>query len=183
MASQLENWWAAFRRRRRISARRVSSDHRLMHSTCPKLPVSAPLGPCWCTMKKLFSPMRFNLCCRYHVVLHRAIQTKKVHWLANEDETQVSLVPLSGKCLDDKSANRVVVRINGRHKNYITVFLHFAVQLEHGTDEEGGPCIKFGRVVKLKPVLIWVHPRLNQKGGHRLELQDAVHGPNGHQKR
>ena len=27
-----------------------------------------------------------------------------------------------------------------------------AVQLEHGNDEDGDPCIKFGRVVKLKPV-------------------------------
>ena len=78
-----------------------------------------------------------------------------MHWLANGDDTQVSLEPVSGKCLGEKSANRVVVRINGRHKNNVTAFLHFAVQLEHGSDEDGHPCIKFGRVVKLKPVLIW----------------------------
>ena len=75
--------------------------------------------------------------------------------MANGDETQVSLEPLSGKCLDDKFAHRIVVRINGRHKNNITAFLQFAVKLEHGTDEDNDPCIKLGRVVKLKPVLIW----------------------------
>ena len=40
-----------------------------------------------------------------------------MHWLANRDETQVSLEHVSDKCLDDKSAKRVVVRINGCHKN------------------------------------------------------------------
>ena len=63
-----------------------------------------------------------------------------MHWLANRDETQVSLEHVSDKCLDDKLANRVVVRINGCHKNHIPAFLHFIVQLEHGIDEEGNPC-------------------------------------------
>ena len=52
------------------------------------------------------------------------------------------------------SANWVGVRINNRHKNDITAFLHFVVQLEHGTDDEGDPCVKFGQVVQLKLVLI-----------------------------
>ena len=29
------------------------------------------------------------------------------------------------------------------------------MKLEHGTDEDNDPCIKLGRVVELKPVLIW----------------------------
>ena len=76
-----------------------------------------------------------------------------MHWLASGDETQVSLQPMLGKCLDDKSANQVVVRINGRHKKKTTAFLHFAVQLEHGTDEDGDPYIKFGGEAKTSPHL------------------------------
>ena len=75
--------------------------------------------------------------------------------MGNNDETQVSLEPVSGKCLDDTSTNRVVVHINGCHKNNITAFLKFVVQCEHGTDADSDPCIKLGQVVKLKVVLIW----------------------------
>ena len=75
--------------------------------------------------------------------------------MANGDETQMSLKPLSRKCFDDKSAHRVVVRINGRHKNSITGFLQLTIKLEHGTDDDNNPCIKSGRVIMLKPVLIW----------------------------
>ena len=55
----------------------------------------------------------------------------------------------------NKSANWVVVCINGHHQNNSTAFLHFVVPWEHGTDEEGNSCIKLGWVVKPKPVLIW----------------------------
>ena len=91
--------------------------------------------------------------------------------MASGGKTQVSLEPLSGKCLDDKSAHRVVVRINGRYKNNITAFLQFAFKLEHGTDEDNDPCIKLGRVVKLKPVLIW-------KGGTEGRIKREVTGLN-----
>ena len=75
--------------------------------------------------------------------------------MANGDETQGTLEPLSGKCLDDKSAHRVVLHINGRQMNNIAASLHFVVLLEHGTNEDDDPCIKLGRVVKVTPLLIW----------------------------
>ena len=76
-----------------------------------------------------------------------------MHWLANGNETQVLVQPVSGKCLHDKSANRVLVRINGRHKKKTTAFLYFAMQLEHGTDEDNDPYIKFGGEAKTGPHL------------------------------
>ena len=51
----------------------------------------------------------------YWAALHDAIQGK-IDWLANGDETQVSLEPVPTKCLDNKGANKVIVKINTRAK-------------------------------------------------------------------
>ena len=48
-----------------------------------------------------------------------------------------------------------MVGINGCRQNNIGATLPFAVQLEHGTDEEGDAFIKFGWLLKLQLVLIW----------------------------
>ena len=50
---------------------------------------------------------------------------------------------------------RVVVKINGRAKNYITAYLHFAITISVGVNQEGDEVVIFGDVVRLKPVLIW----------------------------
>ena len=54
-------------------------------------------------------------------------------------------------CITSPSTGLIVVLI----KNKITAFLYFVVQLEQGTNEEGYPCVKLGRVVELKLLLIW----------------------------
>ena len=71
---------------------------------------------------------------------HQAIWMNKVHWFANADEIQVCLELVERKCLDDKCAKRAVVRIKGRNQNNGGTLLHFAVQLEYGTDEVGDAC-------------------------------------------
>ena len=76
--NQLEDWWAAFKRRRNISAHRVSSYRRGIDE------VVLPLVR------------------RYRALLHDAIRRGLIQWLGNGDETQVNLEPVASKCLDDK---------------------------------------------------------------------------------
>ena len=129
--SQLESWWASFRRRRNISSQRVTS----YESACDE------------------TVMPFVR--RYRATLHDVIRKGKIQGLANGDETEVSFEPVPTKCLDNRGAHRVIVKINGRGKNNITAYLHFAIRISVGIDEDGDEAVAIGDVVGFKPVLIW----------------------------
>ena len=118
--AQLESWWAGFRRRRNISSRRIMSYRRACNETV------------------------MPLVRRYQATLHDAIWKGKIQWLANGDETQVNLELVPTKCLDDRGAHRVVVKITGRAKNNITAYLHFAIKISVGVDEDGDEAVVLG---------------------------------------
>ena len=124
--AQLECWWAGIWRRRDISSRRVTSYR--------------------CACDETVMP----LVRRYRATLHDAIRKGKIQWLADGDETKVSLEPVPTKCLDDTGANRVVVKINGMAKNDITAYLHFAIRIPVGVDKDGDEAVVLGDVVRLK---------------------------------
>ena len=79
---QLEDWWSGFRRRRHISARRVTSYRRGMDE------VVLPLVRC------------------YRAVLHDAIRHDKIQWLCNGDETLCGNSSLRVPCEHPCPANR-----------------------------------------------------------------------------
>ena len=81
--AQLENWWAGFRRRRNISSRRITSYRRACDESV------------------------MPLVRRYRATLYDAIRKGKIQWLANGDETQVSLEPVPTKCLDDRANGKI----------------------------------------------------------------------------
>ena len=74
---QVESWWARFKRLRNISAHRGSSYRR--------------------GIDELVLPL---VCC-YRALLHDAVRHQRIQWLGNGDDTQVTLEPVSSKCLDD----------------------------------------------------------------------------------
>jgi hypothetical protein len=69
--------------------------------------------------------------------VHFALREKKYHWLCNADETAVSLEPLPSKAVDETNAKRVVVMHRGKRRDNVTVYLHYAVEIQTGAHSLG----------------------------------------------
>eukprot|EP00667_Euglena_gracilis_P014979 EG_transcript_15555 len=94
----LNEWWIGFRKRRRMTTRRVTS------------------------FRKVEDDLVLPLVQRYRANLHRAIRNKQVLVLGNADETALSLEPVAKTTIEDKGQRRVAVRVRGKHREHVTAF-------------------------------------------------------------
>ena len=130
---QRADWWVAFRKRRRISTRRVSSYRRANAETIA------------------------HLVRRYRANLHRGVRRGEITVLCNGDETCVSTEPCPKTTLHVKGGkSRVVVRVRGNLHTNFTVYLSFCIHLSIAPDVDGDPSVALGKVVRFKPVCL--HP-------------------------
>ena len=102
----------------------------------------------------------------YSANLHRAFRLHKVQYIGNGDDSTFSLEPVAKYTLDAKGVKRVPVRVRGRYKDNITLYVSFFVKLQHGIDADGDDCLRLTDVVRLKPVLVW-----KGKPGGKIEKQ------------
>ena len=79
----------------------------------------------------------------------------KLEWIGNGDESTFSLELVAKFTIEAKGVQRVPVRVRGRYKDNIALYVSFFVQVEHGVDDDGDACLKLTNIFRLKPVLMW----------------------------
>ena len=127
---QRMKWWSAFRRRRRMTTRRVTG-----------------------LLKGGIEKELEKLCVRYRANIHAQFRSGRYKWLCNGDETAVSCEPKGTHTLAEVGERFVRIRVNGKWREHITVYLHYAIRIEKGVDAEGDPALVFQEARRLTPAL------------------------------
>ena len=129
---QRMKWWSTFRRRRWTTTRRVTG-----------------------LLKGGIEKVLEKLCVRYRANIHAHLRSGQYKWLCNGYHTSVSCEPKGTHTLAEVGERFVRICVNGKWREHITLYLHYAVRIEKGVDADGDPALVFKEARRLTPCIVW----------------------------